>query len=71
MTQRYTPDNCYEEDGSFASEDPEGEFIHYSDYEKLVTAIRRARARLSCFRGVMAAVILENALLDAGENPDE
>jgi hypothetical protein len=40
MTQRYTPDNCYEEEGSFASEDPNGEFVHYSDYEELIRALR-------------------------------
>lgn len=46
---------------------PDGDFVHYSDYEKLVTAVRDAVLDLDQFRPGAAKRQLEKALTAAGE----
>ena len=43
-----------------------GAFVHFSDYQKLVEALRKIRS-LGAFQGTLAGKIAEVALLSAGE----
>jgi hypothetical protein len=71
MTKRYTeiPNPYYVDGNPEMCEDPEGEFVHYSDYAKLVVTLREAILDLDRWGEHPAYKRrMEKALVDLGED---
>jgi hypothetical protein len=67
VAKRYTPENQYYEPGSYASEDSEGKFVHYSDYDKLVEQVQQAIVEIVNGNNLGAVVKLSDVLMELGE----
>ena len=50
MTTRFIPANRYHHPGSEMEEDPQGNFVHYLDYARVVLALKWARLTASDFQ---------------------